>query len=527
MYKKEYYQKANKDFVIDLVVNGSKVTPAAQKMCEHFGLKYSEVVGRNYRDFLQRHGVTNNTEPKVDHILEAAKVKQHDTTKKRFLISWAQQETPIHEEFLTNIEAYAKKIDAEILIIAGRYKNATSLEGNKQQQKQDKNKSNWHPRIAPYLIASRQNIHEYLTVLADVKVQPTASTPLSGFNGMTALESCIIGHPRVHMKSLPVLDNYPNKLILTTGAVTLENYSDSKAGKKGEFNHALGFIIVECDGDIFHVRQVQCSKDGSFYDLNKHVRKSKVKRNKKNCPAIIFGDLHLTEEDKQAVDASFEMAKWSGAEQVVVHDIFSGVSISHHESKDPVIQARRELDGTNNLAIELQYMYDWFNSRKQFNFVSVMSNHPLWLDRWISTNDWRKSPNRALYLQLASLAVSGEAKKGLVPYLLDQHTSNVKSLSYNDSLRVMDFELGLHYDIGANGSRGSITQFKNLNTKSIGGHGHTPQREDGAMMVGTLTKLRLGYNKGLSGWMHSNALIYPNGKASHINIIKGKYTTLI
>ena len=138
MYKKEYYQKANKDFVIDLVVNGSKVTPAVQKMCEHFGLKYSEGIGRVYRDFLQRHGVTNNTEPKVDHILEAAKVKQHDNTKKRFLISWAQQETPIHEEFLTNIEAYAKKIDAEILIIAGRYKNATSLEGNKQQQKKDR-----------------------------------------------------------------------------------------------------------------------------------------------------------------------------------------------------------------------------------------------------------------------------------------------------------------------------------------------------------------------------------------------------
>jgi hypothetical protein len=39
--------------------------------------------------------------------------------------------------------------------------------------------------------------------------------------------------------------------------------------------------------------------------------------------------------------------------------------------------------------------------------------------------------------------------------------------------------------------------------------------------------LRLGYNNGASSWMHSNAIMYPNGKVSQLNIIKGRYTTLI
>tara|TARA_R110000868_G_scaffold120421_2_gene319534 strand:- start:2950 stop:4533 length:1584 start_codon:yes stop_codon:yes gene_type:complete len=527
MYKKEYYRKANRKFVIDLVDKGSKVTPAALEMCLQFGLKYDETVGRNYRDLLQRNGITHNTELEIDSILEQAKSKQFDNTKKIFLITWAQQETEIHEDFLSNIEAYAKQINAQILIIAGRYKNPISLAGSKQQEKLDKDKSNWHPRIAQYLIANRQNIHKHLTILADVKIQPTAVTPLTGFNGFTSLESCIIGFPSIHLTSLPVLDGYPNKLLLTTGAVTKDNYSDSKAGKRGQFNHTLGFVIAECDGDLFHVRQVQCDEQGGFYDLDKSIENKKVKKSKIKYPAIVFGDLHLTEENKQAVDISFEIAKWSGAEKIIVHDIFSGVSISHHEAKDPVIQARREQDGSNNLEKELNYMFEWFNSRKDFDFVSIMSNHPLWLDRWISTNDWRKNINRNMYLKLATIAVSGDAKKGIVPYLLDLNTTNVLSLGYNDSYRLAGFELALHGDKGAGGSRGSVIQFKNLNTKTIVGHSHVPVRNLGCLSVGTLTNLRLSYNAGLSAWMHSNVLIYPNGKASHIHIIKGKYTTLL
>lgn len=524
--KKEYYGEEKENFVVSLFNEGMSARQATRKMFQAFNLTYNETVERNYRRKLEK------LKPEVISILEEheefkkAKQRTYNSSKQRFIISWAQSETPIHENFLTNMEAYAEHIDADIHIIAGRYANPTSLRVSKKLKSEEKNTRLWNPRLENYLDANRQKLHPYLQLLADVKVQVTASTPLTGFNGMTALESCIIGHPFLSLKSLPVLDGYPNKLLLTTGAVTLPNYTDTKAGAKGAFNHTLGFVVVELDGDTFHVRQVQCDENGDFYDLWHKVSDGKVSVANEAYPAIVFGDLHLTEEDEQAVSSSFELVDKIQAKVIIVHDIFSGVSISHHELNNPVIQAQRERDGSNNLANELQYMYDWFNRRPDYNFVSVMSNHPLWLDRWISSNDWRKSPNRALYLELANISVNGQAPKGLIPELLDRHTLNVESTGYNDSYRVCEFECALHGDFGNSGSRGSGVQFKNLNTKAITAHQHAPERQGGWLAAGTLTKLRLSYNKGLSAWLHSNVLIYPNGKASHINIIKGKYTTL-
>ena len=38
---------------------------------------------------------------------------------------------------------------------------------------------------------------------------------------------------------------YLPKMMMTTGSCTVKNYTDSKAGKKGEFHHTLGFVIIE------------------------------------------------------------------------------------------------------------------------------------------------------------------------------------------------------------------------------------------------------------------------------------------
>ena len=56
-----------------------------------------------------------------------AKTKIFDKNKKRFIFTWAQNSTPVHKGLFKNIEAYAKYIDADIHVIAGRYKNPTSL----------------------------------------------------------------------------------------------------------------------------------------------------------------------------------------------------------------------------------------------------------------------------------------------------------------------------------------------------------------------------------------------------------------
>jgi hypothetical protein len=481
------------------------------------------------RKKMQKLGVTNNVAKIEDtDVFKEAQQKEHDTTKKRFLISWAQSDTPVHKKFLKNMEAYAEAIDAQILICAGRYKNPNSLEASEAIKNKEKNKKNsWDSLVIPYLDANRHNLHKYLQVLSDVKVQPTASTPLSGMNSISGEESCIIGHPRVQLQSLPVIEGYPHKLLLTTGACTHPNYTDTKVGKKSEFHHQIAFCIVELDGEDFHVRQVVADKKGDFYDLIYCVKNGEVSQCGEGVPALVFGDLHLYEEDKIAVGSSFRMASILKPNRIFIHDLANGHSVSHHEQRDPFILLDREEDGSWSLQKELDNIVDWFKKYPEFNFISVQSNHNEFIDRWLRSEDWRKTKNKKLYLEFANVTANGLAPKGIIAYYLQDKVDNLYSLGLDESYNVLGFELGMHSHVGVHGSKSSPIQLKNLPVKSVVGHSHVPHRYDGSLCVGTLTKLRVGYNRGPSGWLHSNVVIYPNGKASHINIINGKFTTLI
>lgn len=517
---KRKYTDEQINYVIESVKSGSTVTAATIEMCKKFDIPYKESIGRNFRNKLQKKEVTKNVKLIEDtEVFKKAQAKKFDKKKKRFIISWAQNATPVHKQFLKNIEAYAETINASIHIIAGRYKNPTS-------RFPDLKDDYWADEVLPYLDANRHNIHPYLAVLSDVKVQPTASTPLTGFNGLTGLESCVIGHPRVHLKSLPVLDGYPHKLLLTTGAVTVENYTDSKSGKQGEFHHQLACVVVELDKEQFYVRQVTADVDGNFYDLKYRVKDGVVSDNIEGAEVVVLGDLHISEECPLTVESSFDLLEKMQPKHVILHDVFNGHSISHHERKDPFQLLWREENETWSLQKEIDTMKHWFTTNDQYNYVVVRSNHCDFVDRWLIGEDWRKTSNKALYLQYANVMAEGRAPKGIVPYILDNEFSEyVQTLAIDESFRVLDWELGIHGHLGNNGSRGSAIQFKNLNTKNITAHTHTPHREDGHLCVGTLTKLRVGYNKGASSWMNSNVIIYPDGKASHIHILKGKYTT--
>jgi hypothetical protein len=109
--------------------------------------------------------------------------------------------------------------------------------------------------------------------------------------------------------------------------------------------------------------------------------------------------------------------------------------------------------------------------------------------------------------------------------LINQRYPKFKTLGRSASYKVKDWELGQHGDVGSNGSRGSLLQFRKLNTKIVVGHYHSPGRKDGAIAVGTSTKLRVGYNNGASSWLQSHVIIHNDGKAQHINFINGEFTT--
>ena len=451
-----------------------------------------------------------------------------DKSKKRFIISYAQNNTPVNEKFLKNIEAYAEYINADIHIIAGRYKNPTSLWTSEQEENEW-----WDSKIVKYLDANRHDIHKYMSIMSDVKIQPTAVNPMSGMEGMSKENSCIFGHPKVHMTTIPVLDSNSPKMMLTTGAITEINYTDSKAGKKSEFHHQFGFVIVEIESsEVFHVRQVVADDKSSFYDLFHYVNKGNISKIDE-IEGAVLGDLHYGEHDEQVLDNTFKLFKDLKPKNIVLHDVYDAKSISHHTISDPFVQFGMEVRNENNLKNEIENMLDGLSKFSQFqNVIIVKSNHDVHLDKFLM-NDWRKLPttkNSLEYMEYSSMLLKQHASGnviGVIPEIINKRFPKYKALTYNDSYKIKDFEISMHGDIGSNGSRASAVQFRKLNTKIITAHTHSPSRFDNVLCTGTTTKLRLSYNKGISSWLQAHVLIFPNGKAQHVNFIgKDKsYTT--
>lgn len=459
-----------------------------------------------------------------------AKQRIHDATKKIKIIGWAQNNTPVNKKLLKKMEMYAEFHNADIHIIAGRYKNPTSIWTEEQEQEEF-----WFPEVVPYLDANRHDIHKYFSILSDIKVHPTAINPMSSLHSISGVNSCVVGAPKVQMEMIPVIEGNKPKIMVTTGAVTQKNYTDSKAGKIGDFHHTFGFVIIEIkDDETFFVRQVTADdKTGNFTDLYYKVDDNGVSRID-SLEAIVLGDLHYGNHDQGVLDSTMNMLEIIKPKHVILHDVFDGSSINHHEIKDPFIQYGKEVLGTNDLAKEVEEMMIGLQAFESFeNVVVVRSNHDDFLDRWLKNEDWKKQPtykNAPLYMKYSGMLLEQYGRnpysvKGVIPTLINERFPKFITLGRNTSYKVKDWELGQHGDEGTNGSRGSLLQFRRLNTKIIVGHYHTPGRKDGALAVGTSTIMRMGYNKGASSWLQSHVIIHKDGRAQHINFINGEYTT--
>jgi hypothetical protein len=92
------------------------------------------------------------------------------------------------------------------------------------------------------------------------------------------------------------------KMILTNGAITKKNYTDSKSGKVGDFHHTLGSIVEIKDDETFFVRQVTADdKSGDFSDLYNRVKDGNEIR---LYSCVILGDIHYGHHDQRVLDTT-------------------------------------------------------------------------------------------------------------------------------------------------------------------------------------------------------------------------------
>ncbi len=494
-------------------------TKTAEILCEKYGFRYSETESRKIRSWF---GKKKDDEVKIDEVFKKAQEKDFGAFSKYTLITCAQNATPVNKAVFDNIKAYAKHLDAKVEVIPIRYKNPTSVFTDKQESAEW-----WDDSIHDYMIAKRHKVHKNVVSVADIKMQLTAAMPLTSMESLTAEETAILGHPRQHFKTTPRLLGQQPKFIASTGTITKPNYTDSKAGKRGEFHHTYGFIILEDLGEgEFTFRQVSIGEDGSFYDLDYYISNKEVVQ--KDCiEGVVLGDLHLGEAVcETTLECSLKMLKRFSPKNVIVHDVMDGYTINPHEMHDPFILAKKEREGKVFIEKELREVLDFLNTILEYNPVVVKSNHDIFVDRFL-LGDWRKGIDKTGYLKYAYLRSEGLLPNGILPYEIEKEFGDrVKCLTEDCSFKISGIETGQHGHIGVSGSRGSLTQFKRLNTKIITAHTHSPQKQDGAIIVGTNTKLKQGYTKGLSTWWNSNVIIHPNGKAQNLLIFNGKYTNL-
>lgn len=505
------------------------ITRASRELCKRLELDYSDSSRKKISYILHKEGFfpkdeaveTETKEPSAldkDYILARSRVL---SKSKYYIITWEQNETPLHSKLWKNILAYKDYLGAELSVILGRYKNPTSVFT-------DIDYESWNPLTRPYWDTNRHDIHQFLTILGDVKIQPTAATPLEGLEAISGETTTIVGHPKMHLKPIPVLEGHPKKVLLTTGAITLPNYTDSKAGKRGEFHHTLGFTIVEIkDEEIFFIRQVEADADGNFIDLYHEVKNGKISQ-VDNAEAIVWGDTHVNSLNKDILEPTEQLIKDLKITKEVHHDLIDGISVNNHIVNNPIEQHKRWMSDKESVQIELLRTAKFLRRRPDTFKIIVQSNHNDRFDRWIINQDWRKDiPNAIPYMKYGLATLEGKANKGILAYFLEQEFNDkeIICLDYDDSYIINGFEIAHHGHIGSNGSRGSIEQFRKMSTKMIVGHYHKPMRLDKVIAVGTSTHLREGYNKGASDWMNSHVIVHKNGTAQHIIFIKGEFTT--
>ena len=458
----------------------------------------------------------NKLDSSLDNDAVKSKIAKF-SKKNRFVITSAQNATPVFESGLNTLENYCSINDAELVVIPLRYRNPTSLFS-------DKDDDWWDRRVVPYLMDRRVELHRKLTILGDIKTQPTAVKPLTGIEGFTGTSSCIVGHPKAQMKTVPTRQGDMAKIMQTTGSITLQNYTPSKAGAKGEHHHVISALVVEIDGDKFHMRRITINKDGSFYDLDRFYSGDSVKTNQ-SVSALVLGDLHqwwIDEGVSQCIKE--DLIPRLNPETVVMHDVIDSFSISHHHKT--LTKHAKYQHNKNNILSEIRDFIDWQVSIPGEKVV-VPSNHHEHILRWIEDTDWKNDPENAeFYLSTALYLIQNTTQRGEVPdpfkWWVLQYTDDLKVLEQDESFSVHDIELGLHGHVGGNGARGSLQNLSKIGVKCIVGHYHSPGEEEGALSVGTCA-LDMSYARGPSGWLATQAIIYPDGKRTLVHIIDGSF----
>ncbi len=462
-----------------------------------------------------------------------------------YLLTSAQNNTNVNLQVWNNLLAIAKAKNARIMVASFTYNKSQALAKHakrKTAKESDNAKTEWWaPEVMPYLEDRSIGLAPHLVWCGELQILPTAARPLSGMESYTGRHSAIIPHTKFAVSTVPSPKSSGTKFNYTTGTVTQRNYIQKKAGQKAEFHHGYGALIVEVDSEgTWFVRQLNANNDGVIYDLDMKADASKITFGHRP-KAIVWGDIH-----EHHLDDWMDGLCWGpkgildtlNPEIQVLHDVLDFRSQNHHDRDDSWKVFAKHCEGGLNIEDEIYSVMKWLLRVSRDTPACVTrSNHDEAFDRWLKEADFRADPlNAGLFLATNLAAYVHIANQKNTPFNPIEwvmreklqgdrqgRMDNVRFLHMDEELLVGGIELGMHGHVGANGGRGSQAAFSKIGRKSITGHLHSPWQHEGAMGVGVTGSLDQGYNKGMSSWSHTNALVYPNGKRTLFTVYDKKW----
>ncbi len=455
----------------------------------------------------------------------------------RYFVTTAVLGCKVFEPFYAAILNFKKRRSAMPLLLTASDPAANVSKGKK------KNPAKWFVTLGerfPALkivfddMALNDNVH-----LSAIKLSAKQRDPVTGLNQLGQRNgSFLYGGPQQRLKYTPTSNTTLPHAMMTTGALTMaayttKRYMSERLAALADNEHVMGGIVVEIpDDQLFHFRQVQADRVGSFIDLAVRYMPDGTTMTVRP-EALVLGDWHSGETDPAAREAFVghrnSLIMLTKPRRLVVHDGFNGRSISHHEEKNKILRAQRARENQLNLEQELRAYADDLAYLASFDFVEEVviswSNHDAFLSRYLETGRFMEDPqNYHLALRLSSAMIDGKNPLQFhIESLGIKGASKIRWLSEDEDFKIANIELGAHGHRGPSGARGSLRGMLNSYGQSVSGHAHTPEILRGAWQVGTCSLLKLNYNSGPSSWLHSSCLVYGNGSRQLVNVIFGEW----
>ena len=443
---------------------------------------------------------------------------------RRWLLTAAQDDTDVHPGFWRNLHAYAAHLGAEILV-AGftyqtiRHSDRMTLAGT------------YRPELRAHLRFDPVDLGPVL-FCAEMNTLPTAVRPLSGLMTYSRGRDAVFPHAKLAYQTVPQMPGAPVPSLMTTGAVTVPNYVEKKAGLKAEFHHILGAALVEVDGDgRAFMRSISATPDGAFQDLDARVQAGAVSLGHR-VEAITWGDIHLPSVAAEIADHLWGARADSAIEALrprhqFFHDLLSFEQASRHVDQDPLHRARMVHRGLSGMRAHVAEGAAFLRATEREFCRSVMieSNHDDRLLQWARRDPDRRDIENVAYWHRCNLAVL-EAEAGrvegfnLLRHMLQaedpRRLEGIEFVPMGASYAICQasggIECGMHGHLGVNGAKGTATGLAKIARRITIGDKHSPEICDGVYVAGMTGALDQGYNKGPGSWRRAHVVAYANGK---------------